>query len=281
MKKTCLIAVYFGDFPYYFPLFKESCYKNNEIQWIIFNDSTTNKEENNIKYVNISLENLSELASKYLRTKIDLKRPYKVCDLRPIFPIIFEEYIKGYDFWGHCDIDVIWGDISKFLNYDYVWKNDIITADRRRICGPFSLFKVSDKMKYLYKDIENYSKILNSENSGIIDELEFHAVNEPNRCTQTIDITKYKIFCGHAVFGDFVSLQRYSTERTPAYWKNGKLFIEKYFKNLVVDGNDFHGFGAETMMLHVRKWHYVDCEKKSIHHKNEDVDILKKWANYH
>jgi len=281
MKKTRIIAVYFGSFPYYFSLFKESCFKNKNFEWLIFNDSVGDKREKNIKYVRTSLKELSELASEALSCKIDLKEPYKVCDLRPIFPIVFSDYIKGYEFWGHCDLDVIWGDMGKFLDYEFPWENDIISADRRRVCGPFSLFKISDQMKYLYKDIDDYIDILNSEESGIIDELEFNQVNEPKRCTQTIDTKKYKVFCGHDISGKFISLQRYSTDRAPAYWKSGKLFIEKYFKNLVVDGNNFHGFGAETMMLHVRKWHYVDCKKKSIHHKDESVDIYKQWANTH
>ena len=28
---------------------------------------------------------------------------------------MFSEYLTGYDFWGHCDIDLLWGNIRRFV----------------------------------------------------------------------------------------------------------------------------------------------------------------------
>tara|TARA_Y100000310_G_scaffold162471_1_gene162463 strand:- start:141 stop:995 length:855 start_codon:yes stop_codon:yes gene_type:complete len=277
MKKTCIIAAYFGDLPYYFPLWEESAQANPEINWLIFTDKEKSREDKNIKYVNTTLKDISKLASKKLDEEINLKKPYKICDLRPAFAVVFDEYLKGYDFWGHCDLDVIWGDIKKFLGMSYVWENDIITADRRRLCGPFCLFKNEEKTNSIYKQIDKYIEGLNSENPGILDELEFKPVKEKGRCDQTLNVEKFKIFCGHEYPKDFITLQRYSSERTPAYWNSGSLFVEKYFKSVVANKNSFYGFGAETMLLHVRPWHYVDLEYKSIYHKDESKEILEKW----
>ena len=42
--------------------------------------------------------------------------PYKLCDYKPVYGLIFDEDLQDYDFWGHCDVDLIFGDIRKFIN---------------------------------------------------------------------------------------------------------------------------------------------------------------------
>ena len=43
--------------------------------------------------------------------QVTLDRPYKLCDFKPAYGFIFGEYLKEYDYWGHCDIDIVWGDL--------------------------------------------------------------------------------------------------------------------------------------------------------------------------
>lgn len=42
---------------------------------------------------------------------------------------MFQEYIKDYDFWGHCDADLIFGDIRKFVTDDILNKYDRLGVD--------------------------------------------------------------------------------------------------------------------------------------------------------
>lgn len=278
MKKSLLITAYFGPLPYYHSLWEKSAMSNPCIDWLVFTDQNMSSSRN-ITYVKLNLEDLNDLIKKKFDKNCHLKNPYKVCDLRPIFPIVFDEYIKGYEYWGHCDLDVIWGDIKKFLTFDKngVWSSDIITGDRRRICGPFTLFRKCEKTKLIFEGIPNYKKRLNEEQACILDELEFNKVRETNRSQDTLDVKKFKIFSGYEINNKFIHLQRYSSCRVPAYWSAGKLHIEKYFRELVVMDNDFFGFGAESMFIHVRPWHYVDVTKKSIHSKDENKEIKKAW----
>ena len=39
---------------------------------------------------------------------------------------IFEDYLLGYDFWGMCDMDMIFGDLSRFITTDILEKHDKI-----------------------------------------------------------------------------------------------------------------------------------------------------------
>jgi len=278
MKKTAIIVTYFGKFPYYHELWEKSANFNSGIDWLVFTDQRKDEQNKNIKYINFNLDKINNLIKTKLSTEVSIKSPYKLCDLRPAYPVIFDNYLSNYEFWGHCDLDMIWGNIKLFLNYNYIWKNDIISADHRRICGPFTLYKNNSKIKNLHKDIKNYFKILNSEQPGIIDELEFNEVNEKGRCNQTLDGSKYSVFRGvHEILDAKIHIQRYGKDRAPCFWENGKLIIKSLLEPLAKSNHMFYGFGAQSMFVHVRKWHYIDLETNYMYHKNHNKEILEKW----
>ena len=116
MKKI-LILPYFGEFNSYFDLWINSCRYNKDISWLIITDNKINQElPNNIKVINKTFEDLKKYIQKKFEFEINLSTPYKLCDYKAYYGYIFEEYIKGYDFWGYCDCDLIFGQISKFLD---------------------------------------------------------------------------------------------------------------------------------------------------------------------
>ena len=125
MKKI-LILPYFGKFNNYFNLWLDSCKYNNDIDWLIITDNHINQISNNIKVINKTFEDLKSYIQKKFNFKINLETPYKLCDYKPYYGYIFEEYIKGYDFWGYCDCDLIFGDINKFIIQDIFDKYDKI-----------------------------------------------------------------------------------------------------------------------------------------------------------
>ena len=44
-----------------------------------------------------------------------MDRPYKLCDYKPAYGFLFEEWINDYRFWGHCDVDTLMGNLSEFI----------------------------------------------------------------------------------------------------------------------------------------------------------------------
>ena len=69
--------------------------------------------------------------------EISLERPYKLCDFRPAFGEIFADELAGYDFWGHSDLDVIFGRIRDHL------PAAAFEADKILFNGNFSLYRNS------------------------------------------------------------------------------------------------------------------------------------------
>nr|WP_152600425.1 DUF6625 family protein [Bifidobacterium callitrichos] len=75
----------------------------------------------------MTLSDFKRRAEQKLGFKICLSNPYKLCDYKPSYGFLFEDLIKGYKYWGHCDCDLIFGNLDKILtpildlNYDKIF----------------------------------------------------------------------------------------------------------------------------------------------------------------
>src|SRR5690606_12993529 len=43
-------------------------------------------------------------------------RPYKLCDYKVTYGVMFAEELQGYDYWGVCDLDMLFGDMAGVLD---------------------------------------------------------------------------------------------------------------------------------------------------------------------
>ncbi len=168
MKKIVLLLIWYGKFRNYFEFWLKSIEYNPSIDFILITDQTNIiNTPKNLKIINISFVDLVD----YIQSKFDfpicVPKAYKLCDFRPAFGYIFEKYINEYDFWGHCDEDLIFGDIRKFITNDILDKYDKIL---RR--GHFSLYRNTDKVNSYFKKIHpiTYKKVFSSPESFCFDE---------------------------------------------------------------------------------------------------------------
>ena len=106
-----IIIPFFGKLPDYFDFFLESCRYNSNITFLIFSDKKMNIQESNIKCYYMTFEEFINLAKNKIDFNIEVSSPYKLCDYKPLYGKIFEDYLKETDFWGHCDVDLIFGNI--------------------------------------------------------------------------------------------------------------------------------------------------------------------------
>jgi len=117
MHRIVFIITYMGKYPWYFPYFLHSCRYNPTIDFLIFTD---NNDLNidlpaNVKIIPNSLEQFKADAAQALGFDVAVQSGYKLCDFKPAYGYIFADYIKDYDFWGYCDVDVIFGNIRTFM----------------------------------------------------------------------------------------------------------------------------------------------------------------------
>lgn len=115
-KKCVLILLYFGEFNNYFPLFLKSCEANQNYDWLLFTDNTKYYDyPSNMKVIETTLIEVKKIATQKFEFDVALDRPYKLCDYKPAYGFLFEEYISEYEYWGHCDCDLIFGNLEAIL----------------------------------------------------------------------------------------------------------------------------------------------------------------------
>lgn len=77
----------------------------------------------NVHVIKTTLDEIRKIANEKFGFKIVLESAYKLCDYKPAYGFLFEKYIKDFDYWGHCDCDLIFGNLEKnvtpLLNEDY------------------------------------------------------------------------------------------------------------------------------------------------------------------
>lgn len=174
MKKIAFVCTFFSQWkwPCWFNYFLESCRYNPTIDWFLFSDcGSRNNLPENVKIIPLTFKDFKKLAAEKLKLKINFDIPYKICDFKPTYGKIYEEYLKDYDFWGHTDIDLIYGNIRKFITDDMLEEYDLISSAITYVCGHFTLFKNSEKMKYLYTKSRHHKQILQAKKHCVFDEV--------------------------------------------------------------------------------------------------------------
>ncbi len=151
MKKGVFIIPYIGKFNNYFQLFLNSCKENEDWDWMIFTDDKTKYmyPENVIVHYT-DFDSIKKLIQSKFDFKISLDKPHKICDFRPAYGYIFEKYLKEYEFWGHCDCDVIFGNINNFVTEDMLKKYEKIFC-----LGHCTLYKNTKECNMYFKDTLN------------------------------------------------------------------------------------------------------------------------------
>jgi len=170
-KKIAILITYYGSFPWYITYFFHSCKYNPSIDFFIITDIKKPPYlSDNIKFINISLHQISEIAKSKLGFSVNIKSPYKLCDFKPAYGFLFNDIIKKYDFWGHGDLDVIYGNIRNFMTDEILSTYDVITITADYISGAFTLFKNSKKSNELFMHSKDYKKVFKDSKHFCFDE---------------------------------------------------------------------------------------------------------------
>lgn len=171
MKKILFICPYFGTYPNYFNLTLNSIKNNPTVDWLIITDIKKEYDyPDNVKVIYMSFFELQKKIQSHFDFKISLNIPFKMCDFRPAYGIIFKNYLSDYDFWGHCDFDCIYGNLRKFLP-----ENILNTHERIYCLGHMSLYKNTNIINNIFKNKldkdTDYKEIFTHDKSYSFDEM--------------------------------------------------------------------------------------------------------------
>jgi len=65
----------------------------------------------------------------------------KYWDYRPFLGLILADELRGFDFWGHTDHDVIYGRLDRWVTDDLLGSVDVFSNDPNACCGFFTLYR--------------------------------------------------------------------------------------------------------------------------------------------
>lgn len=175
MKSIILIVPYIGKWPLWFEAHLVSIAKNPTVNWLFITDCDLPKNyPNNVRFITTSLESLNIKINRVLGIEVPLS-PRKLCDVRPAYGEIFQEYISDHDFWGFCDVDIIWGDIRSYVTEPILSEYDIISSRKDAVSGHFTILRNTAAINSLYLSIPDYRGMLSQNKLMRIDEEAFTA----------------------------------------------------------------------------------------------------------
>jgi hypothetical protein len=169
-SSIALLSPYYGAFPKSFPFYVNGLIKNPNIHVYMFTDCFYDGYvPENLHIIESSMEHFKLLVKNKLGINSNIKKSYKLCDFRPAYGVIFEDYIAEYDYWAMGDIDVIYGDVLS--NFPENWQDyDVLSMVPEWLSGSFSVFKNLSKINNLYKSSCSWEVVFSSEENFAFDE---------------------------------------------------------------------------------------------------------------
>jgi|GEM_PF-3380135 len=227
VMRCAFIVVWLGPFPVWFDFFLESCRRNAQtFDWLIFTDQPTpSHAPSNVLFFPMDLATVNRRIADCLPYRVTINSAYKLCDLKAFYGLLFRKHLEAYTHWGHCDIDIVWGDLETFLTPDMRKEYDIVTVDSTRTSGFCTVYKNENRINRLCMGIPNMEKNLQEEAYMLTEE--WHL---PQLLAQRPDIS--------------ISYALRYLEQPDSHtvlWENGRMF----------------GDGREYALLHMHTWFYV------------------------
>jgi len=141
---------------------------NPDVHWLLLTDEPVAGAPPNVRVQPTRFPDLAARIQGHFDFEISLERPYKLCDFRPAFGEVFRDELAGYDFWGHCDLDVVFGRIRDHL------PPEAFDADKILIQGNFALYRnTAEAAAWFRHEIDgiSYREVLTTPDAMHFDEM--------------------------------------------------------------------------------------------------------------
>ncbi|MFH7000938.1 DUF6625 family protein [Flavobacterium bizetiae] len=175
LTSIAVITCWYGDYPWYFPYFINSCAYNSTVDFYIITDNTkaVASKPDNVKIIYKTLEEIMASASAKLGFEVNIDNPYKLCDFKPAYGFLFPEIIQGYDFWAQSDLDIIYGNIRAFMTKEIFDEFDFISLRHDYTTGCFALYRNNHLMNTFFMRSKDYRQVFSEPKHYCFDECNF------------------------------------------------------------------------------------------------------------
>lgn len=166
-----MVMPYYGKLPWYFNYFLRSL-EGKALDVLLITNLQIDEHPKNLKIVRMSEQGVLKLVENKLGRRIQYNGPYKFCDFKPMYGIVFEEYLRGYSFWGYGDCDLIFGEaINDFIKERVIEGRDIVSVRKWWMTGPFCMMKNTPKVNELFLKARSLEDVFSTAKCVGFDEL--------------------------------------------------------------------------------------------------------------
>lgn len=145
-KMFVVLVVWMGKFPASFTFWLMSA-KKQPFDFVFITDQDQPIDCECYKWIKLNIDELREKISGVVNFDVSLSFPYKICDYRPAFGEIFSEIVKDYHYWGHCDLDMVFGNTQIIKD-----KAKTVFIDKIMQTGVLSFFRNTPQNNSLYRE---------------------------------------------------------------------------------------------------------------------------------
>lgn len=238
-RSIAILIPWFGPWPEWIDFFVESCRANRTIDWILFSDSEppANRAPN-VRHVRTRFADYCALLSDRLGVKLPSEAPYKLCDIRPALAHIHSDLVRGYDFVGFGDLDVIYGDIRAFYDDETLDGYDLLSSHADRVSGHLCIMRNREDVVTAFQRVKGWRKAFANPKYQNFDERAFFKLfrGSKSRLLGRLGRRPFR-----TLFREAYSTPA-PTDRMRWYWREGRLTNEYY---------PHHPF----LYLHFMSWH--------------------------
>lgn len=172
-RRVAIIVTFLGPAPFWMSAFLQSCRRNPDVQWLIYCDfPEPPATPENVAFLPLDLREFNERASDATRTAIAITPASmrKMCDLKPAYGLMFADALRPFEWWAYSDLDIIWGDLGRFVSAEMLDHYNIISSRQRKIGGHLALFRNTDAVNRTFEQIPNIAGELAEPTCRRIDE---------------------------------------------------------------------------------------------------------------
>lgn len=167
--RLIMLCPYFGPLPAWFHLFKLSCEKNADVDFLFFTDQDMGPLAPNMKVQTMSFLEFRAVLSKRLDLELTWTRVYKIADLKPALGLVFNEHLGGYTHWGFMDMDILLGRITTVLDEE-AQGYDTISSHSAYFAGHFSVFSTHPVIVRLFTAVKQWRAAFQDSRHHFFDE---------------------------------------------------------------------------------------------------------------
>lgn len=116
---------------------------------------TDNRQEN----LEIPYGELLHVLSQHIE-----RYPYVLVEFKLAYGHIFQDFLSGYTHWGYSDLDIVFGDLPRWISRDELEDFDIVTysfgdQDRLYLRGQFTFLKNTNRLNQLWRGCSYLSEL--------------------------------------------------------------------------------------------------------------------------